>query len=430
MTLVRRLAKPILYSELLAGSAENPDYVGSAIERLYQRGIVSINGRSVALVKTCPKQFAPRFLALHLVSGCNFSCAYCYNASPVAGGQRMPLEVAQLALEKAASELDCSTVFVDFLGGEPLLAFDTIKQIVKIGRSLEQRHGKSFKFMLQTNGSLLSADVAKFLVAEKVGTGVSLDGPSAYHDRYRHNAKGLATHQLVVDNLTRARDLGLDASVLAVIYEPSQYVTAFDYFAGQLGITTMRFNLYSELGRGRQLSSQLPSYDYRQLAEGFLAMARRAYQWAKAQDQRLMVYDLCYMLKNLATTERAYMCMRSPCGIGRDILAVGPDGSVYACEEHDQYTSGSLRLGSLYEGSLASLGAGAGQVLERRVERIPKCAKCHWRAVCGGGCAHKALASFGQVLREDPRCQFFEHSIGELAWLLAQYPDMLGYLGA
>jgi radical SAM protein with 4Fe4S-binding SPASM domain len=146
----------------------------------------------------------------------------------------------------------------------------------------------------------------------------------------------------------------------------------------------------------------------------------------------LVVHDLDYMLRNLTSKKRNHMCMRSPCGLGGAILSFSEDGDVYACEEYEEGTKGIFHLGRLEDldlGNLAAMSRPLQILWERRVERIPRCSRCTLRNFCGGGCTHKALAWWGDLLREDPMCRFFELTFTELMWKIWDEPDLVPALG-
>ena len=74
---------------------------------------------------------------------------------------------------------------VDFFGGEPLMNFDMLKELVAYARSIEKEHNKNFRFTLTTNGVLIDDDVIEFANKEISNVVLSLDGRKEVHDRYR-----------------------------------------------------------------------------------------------------------------------------------------------------------------------------------------------------------------------------------------------------
>ncbi|MBR0277519.1 MAG: PqqD family peptide modification chaperone, partial [Clostridia bacterium] len=104
-------------------------------------------------------------LCLHVSHTCNLNCSYCFAGQGKYSGDRavMSLEVGKRAIDFLIENSgDRKNLEVDFFGGEPLMNFETVKEIVKYARSIEKKHGKNFRFTLTTNGVLLDDEVTDF----------------------------------------------------------------------------------------------------------------------------------------------------------------------------------------------------------------------------------------------------------------------------
>ncbi len=429
------LSRPLTFLALQAALPDRvPQDLTAEVLQLHRRGLVRLNGRphlDPGGLWLHPDPEGPSFLALHVARGCNYACSYCYNSSAASPLEVMSPTVARRIVDKAFRELRATHLFFDFMGGEPLLAFETVLEVMRQARELQQVHQKEVSFLMQTNGALLTGDRVRRLVEFEVGVGVSLDGPPDLHDGHRRTRSGQDTHASVLANLLRARDMGLAVSPLAVIYEPASYPRVLDYFVEDLGFEAMRLNPCQPLGRARDHLDQGPE---RALAlhRGFMEMVDRALGHARRLGRTLAVHDLDSMLRNLTSKRRTHMCLRSPCGLGNSILSFSHNGDVYACEEYEESTQGRLHIGSLDDldlGSLAETSPRLEELWGRRVERIPRCSRCALRHICGGGCTHKALAWWGELLREDPLCRFYESTFTELMWKIWDEPELVPALG-
>ena len=87
---------------------------------------------------------------------------------------------------------------VDFFGGEPLMNFDVVKQLVAYGREQEKLHDKHFRFTLTTNGVLLNDDIMEFANKEMDNVVLSIDGRKEVNDRMRPFRKGAGSYDLIV----------------------------------------------------------------------------------------------------------------------------------------------------------------------------------------------------------------------------------------
>ncbi|NLW17408.1 MAG: 4Fe-4S cluster-binding domain-containing protein, partial [Firmicutes bacterium] len=125
-------------------------------------------------------------LCLHLAHDCNLRCIYCFAGTGPFGGSRelMSAEVGRAALDfLVRSSGSRRNLEVDFFGGEPLLNFPVVQELVAYGRQLEQKHDKVFRFTLTSNATLLSDEVQEFLIRERIAVVLSIDGRQRINDR-------------------------------------------------------------------------------------------------------------------------------------------------------------------------------------------------------------------------------------------------------
>ena len=132
-------------------------------------------------------------LCLHVAHTCNLNCSYCFASQGKYHGDRalMSLEVGKRALDFLIEHSGTRrNLEVDFFGGEPLMNFDVVKELVAYARSREKACNKNFRFTLTTNGMLIDDDVIDFANREMSNVVLSLDGRQEVHDRYRVDYAG------------------------------------------------------------------------------------------------------------------------------------------------------------------------------------------------------------------------------------------------
>ena len=140
-------------------------------------------------------------LCLHIAHDCNLACKYCFAEEGEYHGRRalMSYETGKQALDfLIANSGSRRNLEVDFFGGEPLLNFDVVKQLVAYGREQEKIHNKNFRFTLTTNGVLLDDDIMEFANKEMDNVVLSIDGRKEVHDRMRPFRKGAGSYDLIV----------------------------------------------------------------------------------------------------------------------------------------------------------------------------------------------------------------------------------------
>ena len=140
-------------------------------------------------------------LCLHVAHTCNLNCSYCFASQGKYHGERaiMSLEVGKRALdfliENSGSRRNLE---VDFFGGEPLMNFGVVKDLVAYARSREKEAGKNFRFTLTTNGMLIDDEVIDFANREMSNVVLSLDGRREIHDRFRVDYAGNGSWERIV----------------------------------------------------------------------------------------------------------------------------------------------------------------------------------------------------------------------------------------
>lgn len=126
-------------------------------------------------------------ITLVLTHQCNLDCVYCYEHHKNA--RTMSAELAKQIVDKELSMNDgVETVEFDFFGGEPLLEFDTVKEVVEY--TIARDYQKDYIFFITTNGVLLDDERKAWLRAhtDSLQMGLSLDGTKEMHDRNRNNS--------------------------------------------------------------------------------------------------------------------------------------------------------------------------------------------------------------------------------------------------
>ena len=158
----------------------------------YREKAGELKQRSAGVVKA---------LCLHIAHSCNLNCSYCFASQGKYHGERalMSFEVGKQALDfLIASSGKRHNLEVDFFGGEPLMNFEVVKQLVAYARSIEKEHNKNFRFTLTTNGMLIDDDVIDFANREMSNVVLSLDGRKEVHDRFRVDYAGKGSWDRIV----------------------------------------------------------------------------------------------------------------------------------------------------------------------------------------------------------------------------------------
>lgn len=139
-------------------------------------------------------------ITLMLVQACNLACKYCYaQEGEYADKGIMSKEVALNAIDYLLENSgDTQELYITFFGGEPLLCFELIKEIVAYCKIKEKISGKNFKYSMTTNGTLLTDEINQFIIKNKISTMISIDGDIEQHDSKRYYKSGNGCYNVIM----------------------------------------------------------------------------------------------------------------------------------------------------------------------------------------------------------------------------------------
>jgi uncharacterized protein len=415
------------FSELAASTAFPIFRLRRLITNLYRLGLVEIdgnNGLDQSLFQRGPL-FGKRYnIELMVTERCNLACSYCFaEANPK--GRQMDLEIGFETIDRAL-ELDASSVWLKFDGGEALMDFEHFRRLVNYARDRSRGMGKRHELGIQlsTNGFFLDPQKADFLAEQGVRVHLSLDGPPELHDRTRPTTQGKASYPAATQALTLLQERGIDYMIIGVVsrqnwdraIEVAEHLTC-------LGVESVRLNPVYLAGRGRGMDVAISAEQYFHFLSEILDFL--------ANKRAFREENLAAMARNLVVRTRDYRCMRSPCAAGYDHLAIDPSGDVYPCGAFRLAVPES-RLGRLVD--LTSLDGAylnnelLQQMANRIVANIPECSDCNWRHLCEGGCSLDAYANQGGLMKPCSLCDLYKQMYPKLLATLTRQPALLNLL--
>lgn len=357
---------------------------------------------------------AIRALALTVSQTCNLACGYCYAGGGSFGGAdtRMDWPTARAAINALVAETPPGGgIRIAFMGGEPMIARDLIRQTVAHTRALCRARAISVGFSMTTNATLVTEEDAEFLATHRFAVTVSLDGARATNDRLRPMRGGGGSFDRVRAGLAplgaRADRIALSARVTVTPANLDLRETVAALAA--LGFTSIGVSPLLTAAGGRGV---LGADDFPKLLDAMIACGE---DWLAATlDGR------AHPFANLATAlnELHSGAARSHgCGAARDYLAVDASGKYSACH---RFVNDPL-------GQMGSLEAGIDHahrshwLSARSVEGQQTCRTCWARRLCGGGCHHEVLHA-GRPACDHVRgwLDFALHAYGRM---MAERPD-------
>ncbi len=329
-------------------------------------------------------------LCIHIAHTCNLNCSYCFASQGKYHGERalMSFEVGKRALDFLIENSGTRrNLEVDFFGGEPLMNFDVVKQMVAYARSIEKEHNKNFRFTLTTNGVLIDDDVIDFANREMSNVVLSLDGRKEIHDRYRVDYAGNGSWEKIVPKFQKL----VEARGGKNYYMRGTFTHANPDFLEDiqqmldLGFTELSMEpVVCAPGDPSELTEDDKAIvldQYEKLAELMLK-----------RDKEKKPFTFYHYMIDLTGGPCIYKRI-SGCGSGTEYMAVTPTGELYPC--HQFVGEEKFKLGDIWNG--VSNAEIQNEFAECNVYSRPECRECWAKLYCSGGCAANAFHSTGSI---------------------------------
>jgi uncharacterized protein len=316
---------------------------------------------------------------LSLTHDCNLACKYCYAGRKHKTNMSLPTAEKvvdfALGLAPAGRRIDFS-----FFGGEPLLCFDLMVEIVRYIRARQRETNSPIALSMTSNSTLLTGPILAFLAREEIDLCVSIDGPPAVHDSNRVYRDGTGTFADVIRNLRAALDELISVQVNAV-YGPETlaYLPETVAFLADFGAPVIHLNPNIRATWDASSCARLAD-SYMQIANSYID----SYQHGRELAVNLLDSKIILFLKGGYAAE-------DMCGMGETEWGFAPSGNIYPCErfigEDDDPT---LCLGNVHTGVDPRRRCA---VLARRGNRNAECKACDWVKYCMNwcGCTNHAM---------------------------------------
>jgi uncharacterized protein len=342
-----------------------------------------------------PADFPLQSLVMNLTNQCNLSCAYCYEfgedkvATPEGKPKFMDFETAKASVQFLLAESPGrKAVHITFFGGETLMNFPLLKQVVTYANEQAAAQGRTIDFSLTTNATLLTPAIIEFLSENRIGVTVSMDGPAELHDKLRVFANGQGSYSIIEPRVRalieghRTRPITARVTLTNGV---TDVVRIFRHLKQDLGfhevgfapVTTSTNRLYAIGERG--MDGVLEQFHV--LADEYLQYALRGemHGFSNVSDTIAELYQ---------GVNKSH-----PCGAGLGLMGVGPSGDIAPCHrfvDSDTHSLGNIKTGVDREKQSDFLTRG-------NINSKYDCHTCWARPLCAGGCHHEAFVRYGDT---------------------------------
>jgi len=397
--ILQQLEQRPLSGEDLVGRLSNDGYSSSEVEEciheLHEVKAIRNGQKEYAKSEPLPESFPLQTIVLNVTNQCNLSCQYCYEfgedkvATPEGKPKFMAWETAKSSVDYLFAESQGrKSVHITFFGGETLMNFPLLKQVVEYARTRAQQLKVNIDFSLTTNATLLSPAIIGYLAENAIGVTVSMDGPKEMQDKFRVFSNGRGSYDIIrpkVQNLLathRTRPIAARVTMTSgamdvkKIYQHLKHELGF-YEVGFAPVTTSPDRLYSINEPG--MDSVLEQFI--ELADEYLEFALRGehHGFSNVSDTLSELHQ--GVNKSL------------PCGAGLGMVGVGPSGDIAPCHrfvDSDQHVLGNVTTGIDKEKQNDFLTRG-------NIDTKYDCHECWARPLCAGGCHHEAFVRYGDT---------------------------------
>lgn len=319
-------------------------------------------------------------LCLHIAHDCNLACKYCFAEEGEYHGDRsmMSFEVGKQALDFLVENSgNRRNLEVDFFGGEPLMNFEVVKQLVAYGRSLEEEHNKKFRFTLTTNGVLLDDEVMEFANREMANVVLSIDGRKEVHDTMRPTRNGKGSYDLIIDKFKKFAKLRAGKSY----YVRGTFThDNLDFSKDVLHLADEGFDQISvePVVGPEEERYTIKEADLPKIMEEYDLLAKEIIKREKEGKGFTFFHFMIDLTGGPCVAKRL-----SGCGSGTEYLAVTPWGDLYPC--HQFVGEDDFAVGTVFDG--VTRQDIVSEFKKTSVYSKKDCRDCFARFYCSGGCS-------------------------------------------
>lgn len=329
-------------------------------------------------------------MCLIVAQDCNLRCEYCFAGKGDYGQGRMLMDfemgkkAIDFLMQKSANR---ENLEIDFFGGEPLMNFEVVKQIVEYGREQEKKFGKHINFTITTNGTLLTDERIQYINENMYNVVLSVDGRRSVNDRMRQYPNGTGSYDSFIGKYKKLVELRGD----------KEWYVRGTYTKYNLDFSEDVMSLYAE--GFEQISVEPVAAESKEpyaLSESDLPRIFAEYDRLADRIRQIRAsgrfINFFHFMLDLDQGPCAVKRLRG-CGCGNEYVAISTDGDIYPCHQfvgHEEYKMGSLNDGS-FNHDLKKEFAGA------HIYSKPDCRKCWARFYCSGGCNANNYLYMGDI---------------------------------
>lgn len=342
-------------------------------EDVYINHLVQFGNRSPVVKALC----------LHIAHDCNLKCKYCFAGEGEYRGSRslMSKEVGIKAIDfLIQSSGNRRNLEVDFFGGEPLMNFDVVKDIVEYARSIEKDNNKNFRFTITTNGVLLDDEIQTYINKHMHNVVLSIDGRKEVHDRMRYTINHKGSYDVILPKFKKMAESRnqKDYYVRGTFTREN-----LDFAKDVLHLANLGFKQISvePVVAPKEMSYALREEDLPTLFNQYEELAKELIKRKRSGEGFNFFHFMIDLSQGPCVAKRL-----AGCGSGSEYLAVTPEGELYPC--HQFVGLEDFKIGTVFDG--VKNNKLQKQFQDCNIYAKNECQNCWAKFYCSGGCAANA----------------------------------------
>ncbi len=353
------------------------------IEELERNGQLFSEDEYREQLSSWKKKPVVKALCIHISHDCNLRCKYCFASTGDFGGQRtmMSPDIGKKAIDFLIKESGSRrNLEIDFFGGEPLMNFDTVKEIVTYARSKEKEHNKNFRFTITTNALLLNEENQKYINENMHNLVMSIDGRECTNDNMRFRVDGSGTYKQILPKIKEMAD----ARNQDKYYVRGTFTREnLDFSKDVLHLADEGFKQVSvePVVAGKDSGYDIRESDLQVLFEEY---EKLAYEYVKREKEG-NGFNFFHFMIDLSQGPCVIKRL-SGCGSGDEYLAITPEGDIYPC--HQFVGMDEFKMGNV-ENMDVDVNI-QNKFKDSNVYTKKECSECWAKFFCSGGCAANA----------------------------------------
>lgn len=320
-------------------------------------------------------------IILMVVQECNLRCVYCYgNGGEYTNKGIMSEKTAFDSVDFLINNSDDEELFITFFGGEPLLNFKLIKEVVEYCKKREIDAGRKFRYSITTNGTLINKEIEKFLKDNKFIMQISIDGEKEKHNANRYDINGIGSYETVIKKTENLRKDSLISARATVSSNNMGYVEIFEHLVS-LGFRVVPIAIAKNMLKDSDYNELYKEY------EKYISHFEKLIQMGNIEKAKKMI-DLYSAIEKIEYGSERYL----GCGVARNMYAVDIDGRLYPCHRfvaNKEYSLGDIKNGVSTKKSEF--------IKNLHIGNHEQCKDCWAQNLCLGGCPNENLLETGSI---------------------------------